>query len=140
MARLSIPLRYSLVALCLLLVPPGYLWLSLQSPWFYQTPELQQPLEARNHRVFAFGTLQNDTVRWLVTGARQPTQPAQLPGYRREGLNILADEQASTPGQVFEVSAEQLRRLDRYERLGTRYERIKLELADGSHAWVYRRL
>ncbi|WP_235263672.1 gamma-glutamylcyclotransferase family protein [Nitrincola sp. A-D6] len=92
------------------------------------------------HRVFAFGTLKQPWVRFIVTGHAGETKDAVLPGKRREGLNIIADPSAQTPGLVFEVNGRQLARLDRYERLGVRYERVKMTLDDGSQAWVYRRL
>lgn len=119
---------------------PVYLWLILLSPFFYAPPEHLPALEDRTHRVFAFGTLKQPWVRFLVTGRVGVSEEAVLPGKRREGLNIIADPTSQTPGLVFEVSASQLARLDRYERLGVRYERVKMTLDDGSQAWVYRRL
>jgi gamma-glutamylcyclotransferase (GGCT)/AIG2-like uncharacterized protein YtfP len=119
---------------------PVYLWLILLSPFFYTPPDYLPVLEERTHRVFAFGTLKSPWVRFLVTGQAGVSEEAFLPGKRREGLNIIADPGAQTPGLVFEVNAGQLARLDRYERLGVRYERVKMTLDDGSQAWVYRRL
>lgn len=119
---------------------PVYLWLILLSPFFYSPPDHLPALEERTHRVFAFGTLKSPWVRLLVTGQIGESEAAFLPGNRREGLNIIVDPDAQTPGLVFEVDASQLARLDRYERLGVRYERVEMTLNDGSQAWVYRRL
>jgi hypothetical protein len=38
---------------------------------------------------------------------------------------------------VLAVSPEELRPLDRFERLGIRYHRTELRLDDGRSAWVY---
>ena len=38
------------------------------------------------------------------------------------------------------MDADELSRLDRYERLGIRYERRTITLDDGTRAWVYLRL
>ncbi len=124
----------------LVLLLPVYLWLILLSPFFYTPPDDLPALQEGTHRVFAFGTLKSPWVRFLVMGRAGVTEEASLPGKRREGLNIIADPAAQTPGLVFEVNASELARLDRYERLGVRYERVKMALNDGSRAWVYRRL
>ncbi|MCF8055522.1 MAG: gamma-glutamylcyclotransferase [Desulfocapsa sp.] len=91
-------------------------------------------------RVFTYGTLRQPAVRWLVIGRLTPAQPATLPDFRKQGLNLVPETGAHTPGEVFVVDAEALRRLDRYERLGVQYQRSRLILASGATAWVYRRL
>ena len=96
--------------------------------------------EEAEHPVFAYGTLTSGFVRFVVTFGLQDAEPATLAGYRREGRNILPAEGAMVDGVLFEVSPRELRRLDLYERLGERYERIEVELADGTTAWAYRRL
>ncbi len=114
-----------------------WLWLG---PYGYSLPEPWPGMhEAGPHTVFAYGTLRHPLVRSLIIGRRVPVQAATLPGYRKEALNIIPDPDALTSGYIFEVSTDELRRLDRYERLGTRYERLLLPLAEGQ-AWVYRRL
>jgi len=96
--------------------------------------------EDAEHPVFGYGTLTSGFVRFVVTFRLQDTRPATLRDYRREGRDILPAEGATVEGVVFDVTPRELRRLDLYERLGERYERIEVELADGTAAWAYRRL
>jgi gamma-glutamylcyclotransferase (GGCT)/AIG2-like uncharacterized protein YtfP len=119
----------------------GSLWMRVISPWGYTPPPDLAPIAAGvPHRVFAYGTLRRPVVRWLVIGRHAPTEPAALAGYLRQGLDIVPQAGARTAGEVFVVDADELRRLDRYERLGVRYERLAVTLEDGSTAWVYRLL
>lgn len=119
----------------------GWLWLSLLSPWGYVPPPDRPPIESGvTSQVFVYGTLRQPVIRRLVVGRPLSTQAAILPGYRRQGLNLVPELGAWTVGEVFAVDAETLRRLDRYERLGVRYQRIERRLASGEMAWVYRRL
>ncbi|MFN3881949.1 MAG: gamma-glutamylcyclotransferase family protein [Nitrincola lacisaponensis] len=124
-----------LTGLCLLVV-----WFNWFSPYGYTPPDDLPVIEERSHQVFAFGTLKSPWVRWLVMGRAGTAEQASLSGKRREGLNIVPDPEAVTEGYVFEVSARELARLDHYERLGVRYERVKMSLDDGREVWVYRRL
>lgn len=118
-----------------------WLWWTLFSPWGYAPPAHLPPLDATvQHQVFAYGTLRQPLLRWLVIGRLPEVQPALLPGFRKQGRNVLPQPGASTPGEVFAVSASELRRLDRYERLGVRYLRRQLPLASGRSAWVYLRI
>lgn len=118
-----------------------YLWFTLLSPFGYQPPENQVILEEnQSHSLFVFGTLRQPWVRWLVMGRAGDTEPAVLEGYRKQALDITPETGARVAGEVIEVDTGELARLDRYERLGVRYERIAMELADGRTAWVYRRL
>lgn len=136
--------RLRLFAVALLVggaVGLGGLWFTMFSPWGYAPPSGLPAIEANvPQRVFVYGTLRNVFVRWGVIGRHVPTEAAQLPGYRKQGLDLRAQSGASVDGEVFVVDAEQLRRLDRYERLGVRYERIERALQDGTVAWVYRRI
>lgn len=119
----------------------GWLWFSLLSPWGYAPPPGMPPIEQWTmHQVFAYGTLRQPVVRWLVIGRSTPAQPATLPDFRKQGLNLVPQAGAHTPGVIFVVEAHELRRLDRYERLGVRYQRSRLTLASGATAWVYLRL
>ena len=118
-----------------------WLWWTLFSPWGYAPPADLPPLDAAvQHQVFAYGTLRQPLLRWLVIGRLPEVQPAVLPGFRKQGRNVLPQPGALTRGVVFAVSAGELRRLDRYERLGVRYQRRQLPLASGRSAWVYLRI
>lgn len=128
-------------SLALVLALALYLWLTLLSPFGYQAPENLPVIDPnREHRVFVYGTLRSPLVRWLVLGDRLDPEPATLPGFRKEALDIKPDADSNVQGLVFKVAPEQLRRLDRYERLGLRYQRVLLGLEGGSQAWVYQRL
>jgi len=119
----------------------AWLWFSMLSPWGYDPPPGLPPIaENEMHRVFAYGTLRQPLVRWLVIGRRAPTQSATLPDFHKQGLDVVPQAGAYTQGDVFVVDAEELQRLDRYERLGVRYQRSRLLLLSGNPAWVYQRL
>ena len=123
------------------LVLLAWLWFSLFSPWGYVPPPGLPPIaQDEMHQVFAYGTLRQPLVRWLVVGRRVATQAATLYGFRQQGRNWVAQAGALTRGEVFTVDADELRRLDRYERLGIRYRRSRQQLASGASAWVYQRL
>lgn len=116
----------------------SYWWLIWQSPWLFQPPLDLPALDDREtHQVFAYGTLKSPFVRLVVTRRISQGEAAQLEGFERQGLDIVRSEGAVTEGILFQVSVDELRRLDRYERLGIRYQRKELELRDGQVAWVY---
>jgi gamma-glutamylcyclotransferase (GGCT)/AIG2-like uncharacterized protein YtfP len=102
--------------------------------------EIALPQEPGPHRLFVYGTLRSQLMRFIVTGRMQEAEPAALPGFRRENLNVTRDPDAKVEGYVIHVSDSELRRLDRYERTGQRYERVRVILDDGTSAWVYRLL
>lgn len=134
-------LRLALLSLAgLPLALAGWLWLTLLSPFGYDPPDDLAPIAQGTHEVFVYGTLRSGLVRWLVTGRAGESRPAVLEGFRREGLDLTEAPGERVVGELLRVSAEELARLDRYERLGIRYERVRLPLADGREAWVYRRL
>ncbi|MGM0637727.1 MAG: gamma-glutamylcyclotransferase family protein [Pseudomonadota bacterium] len=118
----------------------GWLWLTLLSPFTYDRPDHLAPIEAGLHEVFVYGTLRFGLVRWLVTGRAGESRSATLEDFQRTALDLEEAPGERVKGEVITVSAAELARLDRYERLGIRYERVRLTLADGSAAWVYRRL
>ena len=127
--------------LALLLAALLYIGLMWFSPLGYAPPEDLPPIDTqRSHQVFAYGTLTQPWVRWLVMGSAGAPREAHLPGYRREGLDGVPDPGAVTEGVVFAVTPAELARLDRYERLGVRYARLEKTLGSGEAAWVYRRL
>ncbi|MFU8883529.1 MAG: gamma-glutamylcyclotransferase family protein [Rhodobacterales bacterium] len=100
----------------------------------------QEGLGDGPHPVFGYATLTHPLVRLVVVGRHAPTRAAALPDMRREGRDLRPEPGAALPGKVFDVSADGLLRLDRYERLGARYRRDLMPLDDGNMAWVYRRL
>lgn len=116
-----------------------YLWLTLLSPYGYDYPEAMAPeaTEAGHHRVFVYGTLRYAPVRWIVTGRAGDPEPYTLEGYRKKGLDIKPAPGEEVEGMILTVSVEELRRLDRYERLGVHYRREPITLEDGRKAWVY---
>lgn len=130
----------SLALLGLPLTVGGWLWLTLLSPFTYERPEHLAPIGEGPHRVYVYGTLRLPPVRWIVVGESVETRSACLEDWRRTGLDLEPAPGECLPGEVLSVDAEALARLDRYERLGIRYERVRLTLADGAEAWVYRRL
>ncbi len=124
----------------LLIGMAGWLWLTMLSPWFYERPDSVAEVEPRTHQVFVYGTLRYWPVRWVVMGASGDPSEARLPGFERRGLDLSPNPAAHVEGLLLTVTADQLERLDRYERLGVRYNRIKQPLANGQQAWVYVRL
>ncbi|WP_104204186.1 gamma-glutamylcyclotransferase family protein [Billgrantia saliphila] len=134
------PRHVAVGTLMLIVAPLGWLWLTLLSPFSYERPAHLPDIEQGQHRVFVYGTLRFAPVRWLVMGRAGETRPAAIEGYRREALDLEEAPDERIQGEVITVNAEELRRLDRYERLGIRYERVPMRLADGRLAWVYRRL
>ncbi|WP_168171536.1 gamma-glutamylcyclotransferase family protein [Lacimicrobium sp. SS2-24] len=132
--------RYLIISIAVLLTAGlAYLWFTFASSYGYTPPKGLPVIEDNvRHPVFVYGTLTHRWVRWLVMGRAGKAEPAELPGYRKQALNIEPSKGATTPGVVIHVNAEELRDLDRYERLGVRYERVKLTLKSGQSAWVYR--
>ncbi|SFC48309.1 Gamma-glutamyl cyclotransferase, AIG2-like [Marinospirillum celere] len=117
----------------------SYWWLIWQSPWLFQPPAdfyLEEVTETQ--KVFAYGTLKSPWVRMVVTRRISAGEPARLAGFEREALNLVeADLDTYVEGIVFEATPAELNRLDRYERIGIRYERRLHQLDNGQEAWVY---
>lgn len=139
-------LRVAGVTAMLVVIIAVYLWVMLVAPFGYQYPEAYYPpqdsavMEVDDpQRVFVYGTLRYRLVRGLIIRGASDPRPAVLKGYKRQGLDIQPQPGVSVEGLLLTVNAEQLRRLDRYERLGVRYEREQVRLEDGTLAWVYRR-
>lgn len=62
----------------------------------------------------------------------------ELDGYRKAGLNVIADDESSVEGEFFNVTDEDMARLDRYEGVaGGLYRSIKVTLKSGTEALVY---
>ncbi|MGM0634381.1 MAG: gamma-glutamylcyclotransferase family protein [Pseudomonadota bacterium] len=125
-----------------IVVTPLIFWLIMLSPLTYKYPDdWRMPDSDRSHPVFVYGTLTAAPVRWLVMGRTGDPEQYTLEGFERQGLDLRKSEESRVEGLLLEVSASELRRLDRYERLGIRYERVRVPLDDdGRSAWVYRRL
>lgn len=124
----------------LLLTVATWLWLTMLSPWLYSPPDDVQAVEQRTHQLFVYGTLRYAAIRWIVLGGSGNPEAAVLEGYQREGLNLTPQPESHVDGLKLTVTHQELARLDRYERLGIRYERVEKQLADGSSVWVYVRL
>ncbi len=133
--------RYALSMLALASVAVLVAWFTWISPYGYQAPaDLARIDPDREHRIFVYGTLRQPIVRRLVTGQWIATREAELAGFTQRGLDLEPQPGATTEGEVFEVEAPVLARLDRYERLGIRYERVEARLTSGKKTWVYLRL
>lgn len=130
--------RALLTVSALIILAVGYLWLTFASPFGYQ-PSVELPAidDNASYSVFVYGTLKRPWVRALVMGRAGTGLPATLPGYQQEALDIKPTPGAVTEGLVITVSGTELRSLDRYERLGVRYERLEVTLQNGETAWVY---
>lgn len=100
-------------------------------------PGIPPPLEGENP-VFGFATLTNPVVRFVVVGRHVPAEPAALRGWQRNRRDIRDAPDTVLGGVRFTVTADELLRLDRYERTGRKYRRDLMELEDGTEAWVYR--
>lgn len=132
----------ALFLIVLLLGASGFgFWMVMLNPHNHEwPPDWEPPTPGSQHQVFVYGTLTSPVVRWIVKGRAGEGEPARLPGYEREGLDISPEAGAELEGLLLRVNGAELQRLDRYERLGLRYERQLMELDDGREAWVYRRL
>ncbi|WP_111411874.1 gamma-glutamylcyclotransferase family protein [Billgrantia lactosivorans] len=130
----------ALAVLAPLLALLGWLWLTMLSPYTYDRPAHLDDIDEGRHALFVYGTLRFAPVRWLVMGRAGETETAVLEGFRRDGLDLAEAPGDRVEGEVIVVDADELARLDRYERLGIRYQRVPMRLADGRRVWVYRRL
>ncbi|WP_447044352.1 gamma-glutamylcyclotransferase family protein [Vreelandella sp. H-I2] len=132
--------RLVIISVAGLLGIAGWIWLTMLSPWFYERPDDLADIEQRTHQVFVYGTLRYAPVRLVVMGSFGDPEKAVLEGYQRNGLDLSPQPGRKVEGLLLRVEADELARLDRYERLGVRYERVEITLEDGSRAWVYLRL
>ena len=132
--------RFMIASGAALLGVAGWLWLTMLSPWFYDRPNDLPDIQQRTHYVFVYGTLRYAPIRLVVMGTLGAPEEAVLDGYQRNGLDLSAQPESYVEGLLLRVNADQLGRLDRYERLGVRYERVAKTLDDGTQAWVYLRL
>ncbi|KFF49184.1 hypothetical protein GY26_09825 [Gammaproteobacteria bacterium MFB021] len=133
-------LKWIFVALLVLLATAaGWFWYTYKSPYGYHPVEPAM-VDTRIPRqdVFVYGTLRQGWIRWLVTGRAGDSRPATLAGYRKQDLDVIADDEGQVDGEIISVTPDELRALDRYERVGVRYQRESVKLEDGSIVWIYR--
>jgi gamma-glutamylcyclotransferase (GGCT)/AIG2-like uncharacterized protein YtfP len=110
--------------------------------------------DARDVRLFSYGTLQQDNVQLTVFGRRLDGQRDAIAGYRLDYLTIAdpdviatsgsdrhpvlrptAGPDAAVEGAVFWISERELAAADDYEVAD--YQRIEVPLRSGMTAWVY---
>lgn len=65
--------------------------------------------------LFVYGTLMDASTLRALGVRPDSTQYATLMGFRKEGLNIIEDENSFTNGHLLLISEQELKRLDRYE-------------------------
>ena len=91
--------------------------------------------------LFAYGTLQSQSVQLSTFGRILKGKPDALPGYKvititiDRNLQFTGDPSDAVEGTVFEMSAEELAQADSYEPQG--YARELVQLRSGIEAWVY---
>lgn len=115
-------------------------WFVFVSPLGYEPPAEKDLYGEPPHQVFVYGTLTHPAVRWLIIRRPVQTEPAVLTNYRKEGLDLVRAEGERTEGLLLTIDTEAFRRLDRYERLGVHYDRIRVRLKDDTEAWAYTRV
>ena len=105
--------------------------------------------------LFSYGTLQQEEVQRSTLGRRlegehdeltayeatqvaieDPAVAARLGRTHHANVNLTANEKIAVPGMVFEVTDEELTRIDAYEAAYS-YRRTTARLASGKEAWVY---
>ena len=93
-------------------------------------------MHPRAHHIFVYATLRHALVRACVCRRFVRGTPAILYGYTKKGRTIIPNTDAQTNGLLIRVSDTELTRLDRYERVGKKYDRVQIAI-DTTHAWVY---
>ena len=110
--------------------------------------------EKHNEHLFAYGTLQTETVQLATFGRRLEGKPDALVGYRLTTVETEDQEFAlesgtarhcnveftgvpsdAIEGKVFTVSRKELEKADAYE--PSDYKRVLVQLVSGISAWVY---
>ncbi len=88
--------------------------------------------------MFVFGTLRNQSTREMLGVFPEHVDAAVLPGFRKEGLNIIEDEGdeiSETPGNYFLVTEDELKKLDHYEGVARNYYHRFLVNVKTSEGW-----
>ena len=110
--------------------------------------------ENTTERLFAYGTLQQETVQLATFGRRLKGKPDALVGYRltmiriedrdfvassgttrHRNLQFTGNASDLVEGTVVEVTKKELEQADAYE--PTDYKRVVVQLRSGIDAWVY---
>ena len=109
---------------------------------------------AANVLLFSYGTLQQREVQLATFGREVGGSPDAITGYRLDTVTITDphvietsgssehpilvpddDSHAHVDGTVFDITEDELRAADEYE--VDDYQRIRVPLRTGRHAWVY---
>ena len=107
--------------------------------------------DSATYRVFVYGTLmkggRNDQYLkgYRCVGTEAVTKEAQYymlqfnssSGGGKFSPGVLKRGQGHIKGEIYEVDVDGLKELDRLEQNGTRYQREKIEMQDGTRAWMY---
>ena len=96
--------------------------------------------------LFAYGTLQHESVQLSTFGRRLNGQRDELRRFGQSSVTIAethhknvefnGDEDSRVPGMVFEISDDELASVDEYEAAFS-YQRVLATLASGRQARVY---
>lgn len=101
----------------------------------YLAPRILTPLPT-GERVFVYGTLRSELVRFAVCHCLVPKEPATLSGYEKVSRTIVPAPRGSVAGEIITLTPAMLARIDRYEGIPDHYTRTRLTIA-GAPAWVY---
>ena len=92
------------------------------------------------NRVFLYGSLVHRITRQRLLG-KKPVRTVVLDRFSRRSVPIghvdyptLVHSNGTVVGEILELTDQELEKLDRYEE---KYRRVRVELADGTQAWVY---
>ena len=106
--------------------------------------------------IFSYGSLRREDVQLETFGRRLVGEPDSLPGWGATAVEVedpgvrarfgathdnatfTGRPESHIDGVVFEISEEELARVDRYE-VPFAYVRVAATLASGRVAWVYHR-
>ena len=105
--------------------------------------------------LFSYGTLQEEDVQVATIGRRLVGRTDELIGFERSlaaiedpravaefgsphhvNVTFNGKESSRVPGLVFEITDDELARVDAYEAAAS-YTRVSATLASGGQAWVY---
>ena len=94
-------------------------------------------------KLFAYGTLLDESIQKEIIGRLVVGTPDYLIGYRKimrqfaAGIypDLIEDPTGQVKGQILDLSAEELKLCDLYE--GCEYKRVKLLLKSGVEVFVY---